>query len=57
MGLLNERACGHCKRLSEAITCGVCEVTDHRVIHIEDDDFAGQCPLYENKWGYEEHDD
>ena len=55
MGILYEKTCGHCKHLSEAITCGVCEVTDHRVIHTEDDDFAKQCPLYENKYGYEEY--
>ena len=54
MGLLNEITCGHCKHLFEAVTCGVCEVTDHKVIYTGDDDFAEQCPLYENKWGYEE---
>lgn len=55
MGLLYERTCGHCKHLIEALTCGVCEVTDHRVIYTGDDDFAEQCPLYENKYGYTEN--
>lgn len=40
MGLLNERTCGHCKHLSESITCGVCELTDHKVIYTEDNNFA-----------------
>lgn len=55
MGLLNERTCGHCQHLFDAVTCGVCEMTAHKVIHTEDEDFAKQCPLYENKYGYEEH--
>lgn len=54
MGLLYERTCSHCKNLSEAVSCGVCEVTDHKVIKTEDNDFAEQCDLYENKYGYSE---
>lgn len=49
MGLLNERTCGHCRHLSESLTCGVCEVTKHKVICVKDDSFAEKCELYENK--------
>lgn len=52
MGCLWERTCGHCKNLFEAVTVGVCEVTDHRVEKTGDDEFAKSCPHYENKWGY-----
>ena len=51
MGCLWERTCGHCKNLFEAVTVGVCEVTDHRVEKTGDDEFAKSCPHYENKWG------
>lgn len=57
MGLLYERTCGHCRFLFEAITAGVCEVTDHTVEKTGDDDFAENCPYYENKWGYDEKED
>lgn len=50
MGLLYERTCSHCKHLSEAVSCGVCEVTSHKVVKVEDNDFAEQCDLYENKY-------
>ena len=50
MGLLYERTCSHCKHLSGCITCGVCEVTNHKVEKFEDNDFAEQCDLYENKY-------
>ncbi len=51
MGCLWERTCGHCKNLFEAMTIGVCEMTDHRVEKTGDDEFAENCPHYENKWG------
>lgn len=41
----------------EAIACGICKVTDHKVMYVVDNEFAEQCPLYENKYGYEEHED
>ena len=53
MGLLYLIKCGYCRNLFAAISCGVCEVTDHAVIHTEDDDFAENCPYYENKYGYD----
>lgn len=56
MGLLYERNCGNCKHLSEAITCGICEKTNHKVIRTEDNDFAEICVLYENKYGYAENE-
>lgn len=46
MGCLWERTCGHCKNLFEAVTVGVCEVTDHRVEKTGDDEFAKSCPHY-----------
>lgn len=52
MGLLYEKKCGNCKYLSEAISCGICKVTNHKVIKVEDDEFAENCDLYENKYGY-----
>lgn len=50
MGNLYERTCYNCKHLSEALACGVCNVTEHRVIHTGDGDFADKCTLYENKY-------
>ena len=52
MGLLYERTCGHCKSLFSAISTGVCEVTDHRVVKYGDEQYAEQCPYYENRYGY-----
>lgn len=52
MGCLWQKSCGHCKNLFEAVSCGVCEVTDHKVIKTGDDEFAEDCPYYENRYGY-----
>lgn len=57
MGLLYLRLCGHCKYLSEAVSCGICEVTDHTVEKTGDDEFAKECNLYENKYGYSEKEE
>lgn len=56
IGCLWIRDCCHCKNLFEAISSGVCEVTDHRVIKSGDGEFARDCSYYENKWGYREED-
>ncbi len=50
MSFLFEKYCTNCKYLSEAITCGICEVTNHKVIYVNDNDFAEKCDLYENKY-------
>lgn len=54
--MLYERNCTNCKHLSEYITCGGCEITNHKVISEKDNDFAEKCDLYENKYGYKESD-
>lgn len=56
MGQLYTRQCTHCKNLEEAVTSGVCKVTPHKVITIEDDDKALNCQSYNNKWGLSEEE-
>lgn len=50
MGLLYEATCSHCKHLDGCITCGVCKITDHKVVKFEDNNFAEQCDYYVNKY-------
>ena len=54
MGCLWERCCSHCVNLFSAVTCGVCEVTDHKVANTDDDEFAENCFFYKNKYGYDD---
>lgn len=52
MGILYLRLCGHCKHLSENVTCGICEATSRTIKKTGDNEFAKECALYENKYGY-----
>ncbi len=56
MGCLWVRDCNHCKNLFDAMTMGVCMVTDHTVEFVGDGEYARECPDYENRWGYEERE-
>lgn len=50
MGDFRLRDCYNCKNLFDAVSIGVCEVTDHQVIKTGDSEKAEECKHFSNKY-------